>query len=88
MPKLGNEIRAKTYVEVITLTRSDGSCVPLMIVWKDGRCFKVDRVLDVRRASAYHTGAVGLRYHVQIGSKRTFLYHEKPRWFVEERLMS
>ena len=86
MPRLGSEIRAKTYVEVITLTKADGSCVPLMVIWTDGRCFKVDRVLDVRRAHAYHTGAVGVRYHVQIGSKRTFLYHEKPRWFVEAQI--
>lgn len=35
------------------------------------------------RAAAYHTGAVGLRYHVQIESKRTFLYRDGNRWFVE-----
>ena len=83
MPKLGPEIRVKTYVEVVALHKGDGTCVPLLIVYKDGRCFKVDRVLDVRKAAAYHTGSICMRYHVQIGTKKTFLYHEKPRWFVE-----
>lgn len=83
MPKRGDEIRVKTYVEVVALHKGDGSCEPLLIIYKDGRCFRVDRVLDVRRASSYYTGSVGVRYHVQIGPKRTFLYHEKPRWFVE-----
>ena len=83
MPKRGPEVKAKTYVEVIALHKKDGSCVPVLIIYTDGRCFKIDQVLDVRRAAAYHSGAVGLRYHIQIGSKRTFLFYEKPRWFVE-----
>ena len=85
MTKPGEEIRTKVYVEVVALHKKDGSCEPMLVIYADGRCFKIDRILDVRRAAAYHTGAVGLRYHVQIESKRTFLYYERPRWFVEAK---
>lgn len=83
MPPRGEEIKAKVYVEVMALHKRDGTVEPMFVVYTDGRCFRVDRVLDVRRAAAYHTGAVGLRYHVQIESKRTFLYRDGNRWFVE-----
>lgn len=75
--------RQKVYVEVIALHRKDGTCDPMFVIYKDGRTFRIDRVLDRRRAAARHTGAVGLRYTVEIGSTRTFLYYEGPRWFVE-----
>lgn len=77
------KVRQKVYVEVVALHHKDGVCDPMFVTYKDGRTFRVDRVLDRRRAAACHTGAVGLRYAVEIGSARTFLYYENPRWFVE-----
>lgn len=77
------EVRQKVYVEVIALHKKDGTCEPMFVTYKDGRTFRIDRVLDRRRAAGRHTGAVGLRYSVEIGSTRTFLFFENPRWFVE-----
>ena len=77
------EVRQKVYVEVVALHKKDGTIDPMYVIYKDGRAFRVENVFDVRKAAAYHTGAIGLQYHVKIGEKRTHLYYERPRWFVE-----
>lgn len=81
----GIESRKKRYVDVVALHREDGSVRPLSIVWEDGRRFKVDRVLDTRRAASLKVGGTGVRYLVRIQNKDTFLFFEDPRWFVEEK---
>ena len=80
----GIESRKKRYVDVVALHREDGSVRPLSIVWEDGRRFKVERILDTRRAASLKVGGTGMRYLVRIQNKDTFLFFEDPRWFVEE----
>lgn len=82
----GIESRKKRYVDVVALHREDGSVRPLSIVWEDGRRFKVDRILDTRRAASLKVGGTGVRYLVRIQNKDTFLFFEDPRWFVEEKV--
>lgn len=76
--------RRKRYVEVVVDFDTDGRITPLEVVWDDGRHFAIDRVIDRRRAASLKVGGQGVRYIVEVGGKRTFLYHEDPAWFVEE----
>lgn len=73
----------KVYVEVVAEFNTDGTIIPLSIRWVDGARYKIDRVLDVRRAASLKAGGIGLRYTVRIQGKVTWLYFEAPRWFVE-----
>ena len=62
----------------------EGRVVPLRIVWRDGRVFEIDRVLEsIRRASSL-VGGTGLRYRVRVNGHEKYLFYEDPRWFVEE----
>ena len=74
----GIESRKKRYVDVVALHREDGSVRPLSIVWEDGRRFKVERILDTRRAASLKVGGTGMRYLVRIQNKDTFLFFEDP----------
>lgn len=53
-------------------------------MWDDGRRFEIDRVVDVRRAASLKVGGQGVRYIIEVGGTRTYLYYEGPAWFVEE----
>lgn len=80
----GIAARRKRYVEVEATFLEDGRIVPRTVVWYDGRRFPVRAVLGVRRCSSLKVGGEGTRYDVLVGHARTFLFHEAPRWFVEE----
>lgn len=76
----------KTFVEVIARFDVDGNVTPLIVIWEDGTEFKIDKVLDRRRAASLKAGGIGLRYEIQIGNSRTYLWFEDPNWFVERKL--
>ena len=84
----GIERRIKTYVDVIALHKLDGSVMPLSVVWEDGTEYKIAKVLDWRRAESLKVGGVGTRYLVRIKGRETYLFYEKPRWFVEQKVYS
>ena len=75
--------RVKKYIDVIASHDSAGAVVPLVILWDDGRRFKIDRVLDRRQASSLKVGGNGVRFRIRVGASETFLFYENPRWFVE-----
>ena len=76
--------RRKRYVEVEAAHLPDGSVLPRVVVWHDGRRFAVRAVLGRRRCASLKVGGEGVRYDVLVGQARTFLFHEGPRSFVEE----
>lgn len=76
--------RRKRYVEVEAEFGVDGIVMPRAVVWGDGRRFPVRAVLSVRRCSSLKVPGTGVRYDVLVGHAHTFLFHEDPRWFVEE----
>lgn len=82
----GIESRRKRYVKVMAVTDEDGNVMPVSITWDDGRVYEIDRVLDRRRAASLKVGGTGVRYVVRIGSATTYLFHEDPRWYVEEKV--
>ena len=73
----------KVYVEVAATFSPEGQIVPRQIRWEDGTLFKVDRVMDIRRAAATKAGGCGLRYTIRIGGRQTYLFLDEDRWFVE-----
>ena len=77
--------RSKRYVEVLARTDEEGRTTPVAVVWEDGRTFEIDQGLDVRQAASLKVGGTGVRYLVRIGHTTTYLFHEDPRWFVEEK---
>jgi hypothetical protein len=83
----GIDSRRKHYVQVLSRTDEDGRITPVAITWEDGRTFDIDRVLDCRQAASLKVGGTGTRYLVRIGRTSTYLFHEDPRWFVEEKVM-
>ena len=80
----GIAARRKRYVEVEATFLEDGRIVPRAVIWHDGRRFPVRAVLGVRRCASLKVGGEGVRYDVLVGHAHTFLFHEEPRWFVEE----
>ncbi len=79
--------RIKKYVDVVSLTTSDGLVTPRQIIWEDGRRYTVRKVLDRRQAHSLKTGGAGMRYTVQVGDAQTYLYYDDYRhaWFVEAK---
>lgn len=76
----------KRYVEVIAKIRENGSILPMYIGWEDNRYFKVDEVIEVRQAASLKAGGQGIRFQVRIGNAVSYVYYEKPCWFVEKRV--
>lgn len=76
-------MRRKVYVEVRARFDCDGGIRPLSMLWEDGMYYAVDRVLHVQPAAARKVGGQGLRYECLIDGRRTYLYLEENRWFVE-----
>ena len=75
----------RAYVRVVVDVDEVGDMRPLKIYWEDGRCFEVDRLLDVRRAAATKAGGQGMRYTCRILGHETYLFEDDGRWFVEAR---
>ena len=75
----------RTYVRVIVEYDEEGGVHPLEIRWEDGRKFRVERVLDVRRAAATKAGVQGIRYTCRILGQETYLFEDRGRWFVEAK---
>ncbi len=84
---------AKVYVPVQVIFSREGDMFPRALRWEDGQVYPIDRVLDVRPASALRAGGHGDRYTVRIGGRETYLFFEHAvgggaapgRWFVERR---
>lgn len=75
----------RVYVKVVVEYSPEGSVRPLSVEWEDGRCFEVDRLLDVRRAASTKVGGQGMRYTVRILGRQTYLFEDEGRWFVEAK---
>lgn len=74
----------KVYVEVTVACLKDGSMRPLSFTWDDGREFKIDKVLAVRKGNSLKIYAPGMRYYCKTGKRRYYLYYDGKRWYVEK----
>ena len=77
--------REKKYVPVTVRFDVDGKLRPLIIEFEDGKEYRIDRILDVRRAACESVGGVGDRYTCLIQGRESYLWLEKGRWFVAAR---
>ena len=84
----------KVYVPVDVRFDENGRMLPHIIIWEDGEKYEIDRVTDIRPASAMKAGGQGDRYTIWIGGKQSYLFFERAatvtgcnlgRWFVERR---
>lgn len=79
--------RIKKYVQVTADFFVDGSIRPLLITWEDGRKFRIDKIKDIRKATALNAGGTGIRYTCFIWGKLCYLFYEENyKWFVEEKI--
>ena len=49
--------------------------------------YEIDQILDHRHAASLKVGGTGMRYLIRIGNATTYLFHEDPRWYVEEKIV-
>lgn len=84
----------KVYVSVAATFRDDGAILPTEITWENGRRYAIDRVLDIRQATAMKVGGQGDKYTIRINGRQSYLFFERSannsgniigRWFVERR---
>ena len=77
----------KVYVDVIAEFKREGLLKPLVIKWKDGRAYKVVKVLRCTAAGKSVRGSCGLLYTCLVSGKEVNLYYEEmyASWFVEGR---
>ncbi len=83
-----NDKRIKKFVTVILKQDTDGRKRPLQIMWEDRdelQRFEITRLLQVCQCASLKVGGQGLRYTVEINGKRTYLWEEDNRWFVEAK---
>ena len=84
----------KVYVDVEVYFRKDGVMLPHQITWENGHKYEIDRVSDIRQASAAKAGGQGDRYTIWINGQQSYLFFERNsslagnnigRWFVERK---
>ena len=71
------------YVDVVSKMRSDGTILPLKIIWEDGKEYVVDKVQCIKKAASLKAGGCGIRYTCIISGQQRFLFLEDYKWFVE-----
>jgi len=72
----------KVYVDVLEVRRKDGTIIPCVIKWEDGRNYRVDKVLSVQPKATRKGGGTGIRYYVRVHGHETEMYLEEKKWFV------
>lgn len=84
----GTPDRERLNVEVVARTSADGLVTPLEVWWRDGTHYRVDAVLDRRRARSLKTGGTGMRFTVSVRSSSTYLFLDDTTgtWFVEAKV--
>ena len=75
----------KVFVAVVVRISEEGKIKPLEIEWQDGKRFKIERILDERRASSNAGSILTVKYKVLINGleKSLYMQTEDLRWFVE-----
>lgn len=75
----------KEYVSVNIDVDQNGELHPRFIRWTNGQIFQIDKLLYKCRAASSKVSGGGIRYTVSIHGKKTFLFLEGNKWFVEAK---
>lgn len=70
----------KQFVDVTSVSYSDGTVRPLLIQWPDGRTFEITRTMHVAAPAANEYE--GICYTVLIGKQERHIYRVGSRWYV------
>lgn len=73
----------KNFVDVVAKFNTSGMLMPISVIWKDGRTFEIDKVLEVTQRASMKSGGSGTRYLCKIFGKRKYLFFEDNKWYVE-----
>ncbi len=82
----------KVYIDVMLEVNRDGIMRPVRLLWEDGRTFPVERILEVcpvtedGQCQEKAGGSDRVRYTCLIDGKRSHIFKEKDRWYVQSRL--
>lgn len=85
----------KVYVAVEADFSADGTLIPKVVIWENGKKYVIDKITDIRQAPAMKAGGQGDRYTIFINGKQSYLFFERStnltgnyigRWFVERRI--
>ena len=83
------ETDLKVYVSVIEIRNKNGQVLPLAVVWEDGIRYKIDKVLDIRKAASIKAGGAGIRYTIRVRGQERHLFLEDDKngakWFIERK---
>ena len=82
MQSFQNKTLYKRYVTVVVETDKLGKLTPLHLVWDEGKIYKIDAILEIRKAASI-VGGCGILYIVKIQGQSRRLYYELNRWFIE-----
>ncbi|MDD3693208.1 MAG: hypothetical protein PHX02_04810 [Oscillospiraceae bacterium] len=76
---------AKKYIDVAAHFDTNGQIIPIIFWWDNGKCYRIDRVTEIRRAASLKAGGTGIRYTCRILGKNRYLYYDDyaRKWFVE-----
>ncbi len=75
----------KAYVDVDVSVSRNGKVYPRRLRYEDGSVFKIERLLETRRAASTKVDGSGIRYTVMILGHERYLFDESGRWFVEAK---
>lgn len=67
----------REYVDVVARFGRDGSLDPVAVLWRDGRSFRIDEVLERCPFGAPARGRRTARYRVRLGGHETDIYLER-----------
>lgn len=73
----------KEYVAVSVDIDPEGCVRPRTVTLEDEGTFEIDQILRVVPAASTKVGGCGIRYTIRIDDKRSFLFDEDGRWFIE-----
>jgi hypothetical protein len=78
----------KAFVKVECIYYPDGRPPePSRFWWEDGRCFEIDKIIDIRRAASLKAGGIGIRYTCRIKNHETKIWFDDTdrQWFMERK---
>ena len=78
----------KEYVAVTVEIDPEGCVRPRTVTLEDEGTFEIDQILRVVPAASTKVGGCGIRYTIRIDDKRSFLFDEDGRWFIERPVYS
>ena len=75
----------KVYVDVLEQRTKTGVLLPINFVWEDGETYMIDKIIDACPGHSLRAGGYGIRYTVEVGGARIYMFLEEDRWFIAKK---